>query len=80
MARPSKPLDIDPIVKITDALQCTAGNQKELAEALGTTPVTVGLWKRKGGNLPPLFAYRFINIFKRRCEEQLNLINQTSEK
>lgn len=65
MARPSKPLKgIDPIVTISEAVQYTSGSQRQLAAALGTTPETVSVWKRTGGKLPPLFAYRFVSLFK----------------
>ncbi len=81
MARPSKPLiGIDPEVTVEEALKYTSGSQKALAEELGTTKVSVGVWKKGNGKLPPLFAYRFVSVFKNRCQEQLKMINEKSGK
>lgn len=81
MARPSKPLiGIDPEISMEEALKYTSGNQKELAQALGTTQASVGVWKKGNGKLPPLFAYRFVSVFKNRCQEQLKMINEKSGK
>lgn len=51
--------EFDPKIKLSDAI-AKAGNQSELAKALGIHRVNITDWKKaKLDYLPPLHAYRF---------------------
>jgi len=58
-------INIDPKIKILDALSAVNGNQAELGRKLGVKRACVNGWIAKNLiYLPPLHAYRFVVIFK----------------
>lgn len=51
---------IDPIVKKNDAIQIVGGKEADLARFFSVSRTTVGKW---GDNLPPLYAYRILEVY-----------------
>lgn len=67
----------DPIVKVSDALKKTDGNQSELARQLGVRRAWMCEIVSEKTHLPPLLAHRFISIYGRKAANGFELVNRS---
>lgn len=56
--------DVDPLIKLNDALALFDDNQSQMADALDLSRSVVNEWVKSGRELvPPLHAHRLVALF-----------------